>query len=162
MAFDQKVSEPKLSKCGRFKVRTVKRGGRLYGHIEAPVVKPGEKLEATYWAKRDDTQRFFKDNSWAIDKVTVAALPMYGVKRVGIRLDDGTLYVTPIDTFGPVGIAKGVVMRNYEGHVGTAPGAKGKSGALQWYVPAELWEVTLPSLEERSATALKKMRVTGR
>lgn len=153
----QKISSAtRPSKCGNYTLRPLKRRSRIYGHIWQPL-KPTGRL--VYWAVRRDDQRFFKDNSWAIDKETIDLLRTELVTHVGILLADGTSYLTEMKTFGSWGRANGVVDRDYSTHVGKAEGAKGQLGANQWYVPMELWEKSEPPEEERVKAIAKKMRI---
>lgn len=159
MASEQKLSEPRLSKCGCYHVRRLFKGRDTYGHVMIPVKsKAGPEEVNTYWAKRDSSQVFRRENAWAIDYATISLLRTAAVKRIGVRESDtGRTYVTPIETFHAA--TPGVESINFSDHIGTSEGAKGKKGAKQWVVPMELWTVTSPPPEEMVEGVMKAMHL---
>lgn len=147
-----KVSDPKP--CGLYTSRVVKRDRKFYGEIRS---YRGGRLNI-YWAHRRTDEYFRVDESWAIDVDTVTTVKAYGVTHIGVLVEDGTRLLAPIAIFGPAGKAQGVTCRNYSKHVG----AKGKLGALQWYVPERLFVVHRPPEDRREETLLERMAIKGR
>lgn len=144
MAFDQRVSEPKLSKDGRLTVRTVKAGNRVLGHIETPKLKPGERAEGTFWASQDVIFLSVRDAALYLVPGVAAGMRIYGASKVGLRLADGSSYVTALASLTGCDLA---------------PMGRGTLARLR--VPLSLWEETLPPEQERVAMTLSKMRVPG-
>jgi hypothetical protein len=127
-----------------------------YGEIRT-YDRDGKKLNI-YWAKRKTDEKFHADESWAVDVDTVAALRPYNIAFIGILVEDGTKLLAPASLFShsPESKDKGVVIRNYSKHIG----AKGKLGALQYYVPERLFAIAKPPEEERVATLTKRMHIS--
>lgn len=141
--FEQRVSEPKLSKCGTMMVRTVKVGNKLIGKIEAPKVKPGEKSEAIFWASQDIMYLSARNACIYVVRPAVANLRTYGVVFLGVKYSDGTSYSTPLTTL-------------------TSPEVCHSDLARPSYaVPLSMWTETLPPEAKRVATVLEKMRIAG-
>ena len=143
MSFEQRVSEPKLSKCGTMMVRTVKVGNKLIGKIEAPKVKPGEKSEAIFWASEDVMYLSARDACIYVSRPAVANLRTYGVVFVGVKYPSGTSYSTPLTTLAAP-------------EVGCSDHVK-----PSFRVPLSMWTETLPPEAKRVATVLEKMRIAG-
>jgi hypothetical protein len=117
-----------------FRHKTLFRKRRAYGEIR-------ERLsdgELSYVALRRPDEMFFTpDDQWAFDIATIDALKLKPkIARIGVEVSNGDRYDTHIKAFIPkkYGGLELAVVRNYENHTGVAPGAKGKKGALQWYL----------------------------
>lgn len=143
MNFEQRVSEAKLNKTGDLMVRTVKIGNRLLGTIETPKAKPGvPQAGATYWTTSEVVRVSSAGKFLTISRARIANLGMYGVKKLGLRCLDGTVYCIAIDTL-------------QDWTVGVKP-------AAYVCVPASAWEVELPPEEVRVHNTMEKMRVGRR
>lgn len=128
---ERKVSEPKQSKCGTFKYRTVKLGNTILGVIEP------YKSQAVYWVSSQSVGRVAEGGKVVIfSRPKIAGLTAYGVKKVGLRLADGATYLAPIE------------------RVTQAPDAVVS-------LPVEECEVEMPEVEERADTLFAKMRIAG-
>ena len=141
MFFEQKVSEAKLSKCGKFTVRTVKVGNKVFGHIESPKAPPGVRTFATYWGSHAAIRVSERDAGIHVARNVLGGLRAYGVAFVGLRLADGTTYQTELDklldkTIIPLDLAKPYLV-----------------------APNALWRQTLPPQDERVANTMSKMRI---
>lgn len=137
MALELKVSEPKLSRCGQFNVRTVKRGNLQLGTIEVPKLKPGMKPEGTFWMTWHVAQLAGNGNVVRVNHTTLRGMSTYGVKLVGMRLEDGTIYRARLDAINGFMAVEGKFAD----------------------VPYDQWEVTLPPEDERASTLMAKMRI---
>lgn len=148
---ETKVGEPKPDPSGLWTSRTVKRNRCFYGEIRSYK----RRRINVYWAHRRTDEFFFADQSWAVDVDTINAIKAFGVSHVGILVEDGTKLLARIELFGPLGKEKGVQVRNYSNH----KGAKGKLGALQYYVPEALFAIKRPPLDERELALIERMRL---
>lgn len=147
--FEYRISEPKL-KDGAW-VRSVRLGGKVYGHIRREATKPGEpKAPPIYWAKRNHSQYQLPNSGWAIAPGLVVALRPFGVRQFAICLDDGSVFITPMTSFLEGGRALGSELKEIR------PSLK------LWHIPAHLWEVRLPPEDERALFTIKKMRIAAR
>jgi hypothetical protein len=123
-----KVKEWNDAPCGSFRYAQVKKGHALYGEIRK--YRTGAVI---YFAKRHPDEVFLELDAWAVDCETIRMLKAYRVQFIGILVTNGDLYLTHAESFEDR--ALGAVVLNYEAHRGTSPGAKGKLGARQWYLP---------------------------
>lgn len=146
MQLQQKVSEPRLSKCGCFYVRAVKEGNRILGHIETPKLKPGEKSVATYWASAEQVFLSARDATLYVVAHATRNLRNYGVQKLGLKMSDGVTYVIGLDVIAGCSLKEPV----------------GGYGKPRIAVPLALWEETLPPTADRLGLVLAKMRVPGR
>lgn len=113
-----------------------------------------------YFAHRRPDEVFRADTSWAIDVSTVTWLRMWGTTHIGVLVTDGTKMLLPVryfDTSKP--LERGIHILDYSTKTGKAPGAAGKKGALQFYVPETAWALHRPTVEERTETLLEAMHV---
>lgn len=118
-----------------YQFKQVKRHHRLYGEFRR---EPDGRT--TYWALRaGEHERVVKYQGWAIDKLTFALIKtptMAGkVDRIGVEIPSGDHYLITVEDFD---IHK--QEWDYEGKVGSAPGAKGKLGASQWLVTIDKFQ----------------------
>lgn len=114
-----------------YQFKIVRRRRAIYGEFRK---FPDGHVE--YWAVRSPEQKVRNvDNGWAIDKATLSLARAYGVTTIGVQVDDGSSYWMSYEDF-----MTHKVDWNYEGHVGTAPGAKGKVGESQWAVGHSHWQ----------------------
>jgi hypothetical protein len=155
---DTKIGEAKPDPSGLWTSRVVRRDRKFYGEIRS---YKRVKL-AVYWAHRRTDEEFRELEAWAVDVDTIAALKSYAVTHVGILVEDGRRYLAPISLFGPAGKDVGVQVLDYSKAKGRAPGAKGKFGALQYYVPIALFKAHIPPIETREETLLERMRISAR
>ena len=142
MNFEQRVTEPKLSKDGTKMVRTVKIGNRLLGTIESSKVKSSVAPGATFWTTSEVIQVCNGGNSLSVFRPRIANLAMYGVKNIGLRCTDGTSYSIALDKLQD----------------------ELKTAGFEKYgrVLIAAWEVELPPEEVRVHNTMEKMRVGRR
>lgn len=138
MNFEQRVSEPKLSKCGTLMVRTVKIGNRLLGTVEMPK----GKTDATFWATSEVIQVADGGRILIVSRIRVSGLGMYGVQKVGLRCSNGTTYLIAMQSVREV--LSSVKLGAYVG------------------IPSGCWTVELPPEEVRVLNIMDKMRVGRR
>jgi hypothetical protein len=143
MMHERKVGEPKLSKCGQLNVRSVKVGNRSFGTIESKRLKPGERPEATYWAK-DVVRVSERDRGLWVNRAALKGLLSYAVKYVALRQDDGTTYTALLSDLTDSAKVDTVTYKLY------------------LVAPFELWTIENPPIEDASTTLMKKMRIAGR
>jgi hypothetical protein len=155
---ETRVADPKPHPSGLGTMRKVTRRRCNYGFIMNYGVGSTRPGTVVYWARRRTDEFFHKDGSWAVDVDTIAAVKPYGVKFIGIEVEDGTRLLAPIDIFGPKGKDLGVYVLNYSQRVGPS----GKTGALQFYVPERLWAKKLPPQPVRQANMLKQVAISSR
>lgn len=132
--------------------QTVKRGRAFYGHLDTyPGGFGGSRYLRIYWAVRRPDEIFSKvaDGAWAIDVETIKELKVRQVDYIGIEVLNGDRYITTLSNFTDKEL--GAIVLNYADHVGTAPGAKRKKGALQWYLPIYAFAKKLAAAEEAEA-----------
>lgn len=148
-----RIGEPKPDPMGMWTSRRVTRDRKFYGWIRS---YKGGRLNV-YWAQRRTDEFFFADQTWAVDVDTVNELRKYAVTHIGIEVEDGTKLLAPITLFSTSedSKAKGVVIRNYEKH----KGAKGRLGALQFYVPEKLFAIKRPPAEVREVAMVGRMHL---
>lgn len=144
-----RVSEPK--QVGAIKVRKVTRDRKNYGRIE---FYPEKKL-GIYWTERRTDQFHQRERSWLFDCDTISAVRQYGVTHVGICVEDSTKLLIRVSAFGPEGMEQGVQRKVSNEYVDP----RGRRGALCWYVPADLFAVSLPDDEVRQQAMLALMRL---
>lgn len=123
-----RVKDYKPAKHGAWHFAQVKKGNRLYGEVRK--YPDGTTI---YWAFRKPDEVFSELDAWAVDVETINALRVRKVGYVGILVTNGDIYVTAAENF--IDKDLGAKVLNYHNHTGVAPGAKGKRGALQWYLP---------------------------
>jgi hypothetical protein len=152
MAVVKIAPTPVPSKCGTFKVQKVKKGHKLYGEVRT--YPSGQKI---YWAKRRPDEIFVKFDAWAVDVETINELSARCVKFIGIEVTNGDRYLTTLANFKDRDL--GAVCLNYANHVGTSVYAKGKRGALQWYLPLYAFSKQLAPVAVRVMTAAALMKV---
>jgi len=155
-----KVGEPKIVPGASWMSRRVTRDRKFYGELRSYKrgILASDKPLVVYWAVRRTDEFFHADQSWAVDVDTVNAIKAYGAQFIGIEVEDGTKLLAPIGLFShtPEAKAAGVVVRNYAAH----KGAKGKLGALQYYVPEKLFAIKRPPLEEREEALIERMHIS--
>lgn len=160
--------EAKPHKDGLSTFRTVKRGygrsRRKYGEIHSYYKRPHGKPLTIFWAFRRTDQLFVSDNTWAIELATLEALSPYAVSMIGLIVEDGQrLLIRKEDlTNKERREAKGIVIRDFVGHRGQAPGAEGKSGARQYHVPVSAFSRYVPPEDVSDAAKIKLIRIKGR
>ena len=134
---ERKVSDPKPSKCGTFKYRIVKIGNKTLGTIEPHKAEDPTEKSAVYWVSSQEVGRLSGGGKTLIfSRPKLIGLSAYGVKKVGLRMADGTSYLAAID------------------RVTQQLGASVE-------LPVEECDVTIPSEEDRAATLFSKMRLAG-
>jgi hypothetical protein len=131
------------------------------GELRKYKVTRGGRPLVVYFAHRRPDELFRADTSWAIDISTVTWLKMYGVTHIGVLVTDGTAMLLEAVVFDNKVLREklGIEVRNYGMKPGTAPGAKGKPGALQYYVPEKSWSMRRPTIEEKTETLAEAMRI---
>lgn len=144
---------------GAYTVRRVVFGRDRRGELRKYKAKVGGKPLIVYFADRRPDELFRADTSWAIDVSTVTWLKMWGCTHIGVSVTDGTKMLLPAQTFSLKPLPPGIEIRNYSTRTGAAPGAKGKVGALQFYVQEKVWSLHRPPVEERAETLAEAMRV---
>lgn len=153
-----KVGELKPHPSGLWATRAVKRQRKFYGEIRS---YKRVKM-SVYFAHRRTDEEFRELEAWAFDVETISAIKCYGVTHVGVLVEDGRRYLLPIELVGPAGKDMGVVVLDYSKTVGTAPRAKGKLGARQYYVPMRLFVSVIPPIEEREESLIERMHLSAR
>lgn len=128
----------------------VKKGHNRYGELRR--YRLTGKL--IYWAQRKSDEIHQATQSWAIDVETINALKTRKVPVVGVEVDNGDLYVTPIESFRTEKQGGTAIILNYTLRMG----AKGKRGALQWFVPLTQWKCH----RAPPGGTLELMRIAGR
>lgn len=119
------------TKSGEYEYKTVLHGNEHWGELHR---LPDKTVE--YWAKRTPEQKVRNLNDgWAIDKTTYSLVGRLGAKFIRVLTSTGELYSLSYEEF-----TDRKEEWNYEGHIGVAPGAKGKLGAPQWAVKGHLWD----------------------
>jgi hypothetical protein len=160
--------EAKRHKDGLYMLRTVKRGygrsRRKFGEIHAYTRRLNGQLLTICWIFRRTDQLYVSDNTWAIETATLDALSPYAVNMIGLEVEDGQrLLIRKVDLTDPVRReAKGIVLRDFVGHKGAAPGAEGKTGMRQYHVPVAAFARYTPPQEESDAAKLALIRIKGR
>jgi len=144
---------------GAYTARKVVFGRDRRGELRKYKTKLGGRPLIVYFAERRPDELFRADTSWAIDVSTVTWLKMWGVTHIGVAVTDGTKMLLPASIFDARPLLDGVQIRNYSTRTGTAPGAKGKPGALQFYVEERVWSLHRPPVEERAETLAEAMRI---
>jgi hypothetical protein len=145
---ETKVSEPKQE--GAHKVRKVRRSRKNYGEIR---YYPGKVT--VYWANRRTDQYHRLIGGWLVEADTIAAVKLYGVTHVGLRIEDGTLLLTPISTFSQVGLDKGAQRMRSNTYVDEW----GNRGAVCWHIPMALWVKKEPDEDIKHAYMLEQMHI---
>lgn len=141
MNYEQRIGEPKLSKCGLFTTRTVKVGNKVLGRIEVAKVGPGSPPACgIYWGSADVMRLSPSDNSIHVTRSAISGLRSYGVVFVGCRFPDGSSYTASLEACSAALVDP---TRRYVA------------------VPKELWVETLPPEEDRVVNTLAQMRVAG-
>lgn len=145
---ETKVGELKPS--GPQKARKVTRSRKDYGEIRYYLGRI-----VVYWAKRRTDQYHRLIAGWLVEADTISAIKPYGVTHVGLKIEDGTLLLTSIATFGTVGKESGVQLTRSNTYVDEW----GNRGAMCWHVPARLWAHKEPDDETKQAYMMAQMHI---
>jgi len=138
-------------------VQQVKKGRAFYGRLETYPFKwtDGKPLKI-YWAVRRPDEVYYELDAWAVDVETITALRMRQVQYVGIDVINGDRYLTRLEHFSDKDL--GATCLNYTYRTG----AKGKKGALQWYLPRYAFAKSLKSVEEAAEITAAMLRLKSR
>jgi hypothetical protein len=143
--FEQRVGEPKTSKCGTMTRRNVKVGNKLLGTIEQSKLKPGEpRVPATFWGSQEVMRQSSRENSINVTRSAVANLRTYGVGMIGVRFADGSTYVIALAALSDPELTNLDKLKSY------------------YSVEKKHWDATLPSEEDRVANTMNLMRIGRR
>jgi len=137
MSYQQRVTEPKLSKCGLFTTRAVKVGNKVMGHIEVAKTAPGVGI---YWGSAEVMRLCLHDDSIHVTRSAIVGLRSYGVVFIGCRFSDGVSYTAPLEA------CTAALLDRTKPYVA---------------VPRSAWVETLPPEEDRVANTMSLMRLAG-
>jgi hypothetical protein len=138
-------------------VQQVKKGRAFYGRLETyPLPWRGAKHLRIYWAVRRPDEVFYELDAWAVDVETITALRAKQTQYIGVDVTNGDRYLTLFENFTDKTLGADVL--NYSGRTG----AKGKKGALQWYLPRYAFAKALKSEEESAAITAAMLRLKSK
>lgn len=146
---ETKVSEPKQD--GLQRTRKVTRNRKSYGEIR--YYNKGQV--AVYWSTRRVDQYHRIETSWTFEANVISAVKNYGVTHVGIRVEDGTVLLTPIAAFSQRGLELGAQRKRSNSYVDPF----GNRGALCWFIPLGMWAVREPPDEVKHEFVMREMHI---
>lgn len=131
-----KVSDWK--EVGGKRVRTVKIGNAMLGLIEPNEDNPG----TTYWMRESVARLSKGGNVISIEQVFVRGMATYGVKKLGLKLADGSTYKIDFEKW----------------KIATL----GLHRCASVEIPTSAWEAVIPPAEQRVESVMSQMRIAGR